>query len=111
MLLHPALELALRDVVGLHVLADVVLVGHGPGHVAADVLQLEEELAVVELHQGAALVAALLGAREPLHEEVGGAEGAQLPQHAPRLRSYRLLAAPNFVDAVGEILDFLLKIV
>ena len=50
MLLHPSLELALRDVVGLDVLADVVLVRHGLAHVAAaDALQLEEELAVVEL--------------------------------------------------------------
>ena len=64
--LHPALKLALRNVVGLHVLADVVLVRHGLRHVATDVLQLEEELAVVELHEGSAFIAALLRAREPL---------------------------------------------
>ena len=101
MVLDPALELALRNVVGLDVLADVVLVGDGPGHVGADGLQLEEELAVVELHEGAALVAALLGAGEPLHEEVGGAERAQLPQPPPRLGGDGLLGAPDLVDAVG----------
>ena len=68
-------------------------------------------LLYTSLHEGAALVAALLGAREPLHEEVRGAEGAQLPHRAPRLRGYRLLAAPNLFDAVGEVLNFLLKII
>ena len=62
-LLDPLLQLRLRDVVSLDVVGDQILVRQRLG--VADGLQLEDELPEVELHQRAALVAALLRAREP----------------------------------------------
>ena len=62
-LLDPLLQLRLRDVVSLDVVGDQILVRQRLG--VADGLQLEDELPEVELHQRAALIAALLRAREP----------------------------------------------
>ena len=72
-LLDPLLQLRLRDVVSLDVVGDQVLVRQRLG--VADGLQLEDELPEVELHQRAALVAALLRAREP--ESLNGLEKLQ----------------------------------
>ena len=62
MLLDPLLQLHLGDVVSLDVVGDEVLVRQRLR--VTDGLQLEDELPEVELHQRAALVAALLRARK-----------------------------------------------
>ena len=59
------------------------LIGHGP--LLAHLLQLDDELPVVELHEGPPLVGAPLGGGEALDEGVGGAKGAQVPEHQARL--------------------------
>ena len=59
------------------------LIGHGP--LLAHLLQLDHELPVVELHEGPPLVGAPLGGGEALDEGVGGAKGAQVPEHQARL--------------------------
>lgn len=63
--LDPSLQVHLRDVVGLDVIWDIVLVGQRLQLTREELLQLDDELAIVQLHQGPPLVAAPLGAREP----------------------------------------------
>jgi hypothetical protein len=54
-------------ITGLDVGADVGLVGQRTE--AAQRLRLEDKLSMVQLHEGAALVGALLRRRKPLHKD------------------------------------------
>lgn len=84
MVLDELLHVVLREIISLDVGLHELFVGDGSQ--VRQLLQLHEELLEVQLHQRAALVAALL------HVSVAAGQSAAAPQQTARLASLALPA-------------------
>ena len=105
MLSDPLLDGRVGQIVGLDVVVDEVAIGHRPDLVR--LVDFDDELLEVELHERAALVGAALDGRVGVDEHAHGGAQAQLEQQVDRSLLQTLVVQLSVAHVVRQLVHLL----